>query len=204
MIKFACIAPHPPLLLPTVGSPADRQLVAQTSSTLTQMGQELAQLKVDEIIISSPHEDWGFNVPLYFLADDFKGKIARLLTGFESAQAHYEEGQKLADQLDQTKNYALIASGDLSHALKSDGPYQFHPDGPRFDQELVEALKNNQVKNIIKLDEKYPQAAECGLRSIALMLGVLKGAGCRIKPQVLSYEAPFGVGYLVAKLIKKA
>jgi AmmeMemoRadiSam system protein A len=40
------------------------------------------------------------------------------------------------------------------------------------------------------------RAGECGLRSIVIMLGALDGLD--VRPEVLSYEGPFGVGYLVA------
>lgn len=93
---------------------------------------------------------------------------------------------------------ALIASGDLSHCLKHDGPYGFHPDGPKFDQEFIEALKHKNIKTILKLDEIYPEANECGLRSFCFLLGILEASGINYQPEILSYECPFGVGYLVA------
>jgi len=40
------------------------------------------------------------------------------------------------------------------------------------------------------------EAGECGYRSIIILLGALDGLDW--KPEILSYEAPFGVGYLVA------
>ena len=49
------------------------------------------------------------------------------------------------------------------------------------------------------MDERLVSVAgECGLRSILILLGILSGN--KIKPEVLSYEGPFGVGYLVALL----
>ena len=38
------------------------------------------------------------------------------------------------------------------------------------------------------------EAEECGLRSILILLGILNRMS--YEPQLLSYEAPFGVGYL--------
>lgn len=40
------------------------------------------------------------------------------------------------------------------------------------------------------------EAGECGYRSIVMMLGALDGYD--VKSDVLSYEGPFGVGYMVA------
>lgn len=197
---FAAIAPHPPLILPSVGSENDRQKVKRTIESLEFLAKKLKEAKPNLIIISSPHQDWGFNVPLHFLAKDFGGKIETFLTSFESPADHFEEGKKVyrAKIQDHASKVALIGSGDLSHCLKENGPYGFNPDGPKFDKELLESLKNKDVKNILELDDKYPKAGECGLRSFCFLLGILEESKINYTPEILSYEGPFGVGYLVA------
>lgn len=200
MIKIAVISPHAPILLPEVGSAEDHKKVRRTLQSLEDLGKRCQKAKADEIIISSPHQDWGFNVPLFFLAKNFSGKITTYLTGFESPEEHFVIGQKMARNLDKNKTYGLIASGDLSHVLLKDGPYGFHPDGPKFDQDLIRLLESKKTPEILKLDEKFPQAADCGLRSFALALGLLEGCKVKINPEILSYEGPFGVGYLVAQI----
>jgi aromatic ring-opening dioxygenase LigB subunit len=196
MINFACFAPHPPLLLPDVGSSEDREKVKKTIENLKLLGRQLKQAKPDTIIISSPHSDWGFNVPLYFLAKDFKGEIKTYLIELESPTFWFEKGKKVYSEFKQGKNYALIASGDLSHCLKEDGPYGFHPDGPKFDKALIEFLKKKDVKQILKLNKMFPQSANCGLPSFSFLLGILEASGFDWEPEILSYECPFGVGYL--------
>jgi len=158
----------------------------------------LEKINPDVIVISSPHEDWGFNVPLFFLAKNFKGEIKKILTGFESPEEHFNEGKNFSATLEKEKTYALIASGDLSHCLKEEGPYGYHPQGPLFDKNLINFLKKKDIKNFLKLDEMFPEAGECGLRSFSFLLGVLEGAGLQWEVEILSYEGPFGVGYLVA------
>ena len=198
-IVFVGISPHPPIILPSVGSPEDRAQVRNTIENLEKLGKKLKEVNPDSIIIFAPHPDWGFNVPLYFLAKDFKGEIQQHLIGLESPQFYFEEGKKLYDL--KIKNLklkiALIASGDLSHCLRADGPYGFHPDGPKFDKALIEALKKKDIETILKLDELYPEAGECGLRSFSFLLGILETSGLKWQAKVLSYEGPFGVGYLV-------
>ena len=200
MLSFAAISPHPPIILPSVGSKEDRLQIKKTIESLEYLGKELNQLNIDSIIISSPHPDWGFNVPLFFLTKDFKGKIEQYLTGIESPQFYFEEGKRIYTKynIQDTKyKIAIIASGDMSHCLKEDGPYGFHPDGPEFDKALIEYLKRKDIKNILKLDEIFPEASECGLRSFCFLLGILEESGINWQPEILSYENPFGVGYLV-------
>ena len=208
-IVFTAISPHAPILLPDVGSEKDRKEVKKTIESLYSLGEKFKELKPDSIIISSPHPDWGFNVPLYFLARRSLGgegglakvKIEKVLMGMETPEFYFEEGKKIYNKLkieNLKLKIALIASGDLSHCLREDGPYGFQPDGPKFDKELIESLKKKDIENILKLDQKYPQAAQCGLGSISFMLGILEAAGINWKAEILSYEGPFGVGYLVA------
>jgi len=199
-IIFAAISPHPPIILPSVGSPEDRKQVKKTIESLEKLGKNLEEQKPDKIIISAPHIDWGFGVPLYFLAPDFKGEVESYLIGLESPQFYFKEGKKIYElKIKNSKlKIALVASGDLSHRLKEDGPYGFHSDGPKFDQVLITALKKRNIKTILKLDEMYPEAGECGLRSFCFLLGILDASGADWKTEILSYEGPFGVGYLTA------
>ncbi len=199
-IAFAAISPHPPIILPSVGSKEDRNQVRKTIESLEFLGRKIKELKPDSIIISSPHSDWGFNVPLFFLAKDFKGEIRTCLTGLQEPGFYFDEGKRVSGELDKNKKYALIASGDLSHCLKKEGPYGFNPDGPKFDKELMESLKKKDLETIFKLDQTYPEAGECGLRPICFMLGILEAADTDWQAEILSYEGPFGVGYLVASL----
>ena len=197
-IVFAAISPHPPIILPSVGSKEDRIQVKKTIESLENLGKKLKVIKPDSIIISVPHPDWGFNVPLFFLAKDFKGEIKNYLTELETPEFYFEEGKRIFQGSDRNKKYALIASGDMSHCLKEDGPYGFQTDGPKFDEKLIESFKKKDIETILRLDEMYPEAGECGLRSFCFLLGTLEASGINYQPEILSYEGPFGVGYLVA------
>jgi len=196
-IIFASICSHPPIILPSVGSKEDRATAKKTIESLEFLGRELCLTRLSTIIISSPHEDWGFQVPLHFLANNFRGRIEKVLIGAESPQFYFERGIKFPISNFQFP-IALIASGDLSHCLKEDGPYGFNPDGPKFDKDLIESLKKKDIERILKLDDLYPEASECGLRSICFILGILEESKIKYQPEILSYEGPWGVGYLVA------
>lgn len=197
MIVFACFSPHPPILLPSVGSEKDRRKVKKTIGSLERLGKMLKKTEPDSILISSPHQDWGFNVPLYFLANGFRGEIKKILTGMESPQFYFEKGRKTYQRMENGKKYALVASGDLSHRLNEDSPYGFNPQGPKFDKALIEFLSKKDIENFLELDNYFPQAGECGLRSFSFLLGILEESKLRWQPDILSYEGPFGIGYSV-------
>lgn len=147
------------------------------------------------------HLDHGILVPLYYLKeaglkDDTP--IVAISVGGLPILSLYSLGkviQKAADKLG--KNMALVASGDMSHRLKDDGPYSFHPDGPRFDLLIKEHLQRGDVEAVLNMpDNLCENAGECGYRSIVIMLGCMDGY--EIKSEVYAYEGPFGVGYLTA------
>ncbi len=203
MISFACFAPHPPIILPSVGSNSDREKVKATIKSLELLRKDLEKSHSERIIISSPHPDWGFDVPLFFLAKNFKGVIQKILIGLDEPKDYFDLGKRIyKEEIKPLKEkIALIASGDMSHVLRDDGPYGFHPDGPKFDEEFIQALKRKDIGKILELNKIYPQAGECGLRSFAFVLGILEGGEINWQAKILSYEFPFGVGYLVARLV---
>ena len=147
--------------------------------------------------------DHGTLVPLYYLTGPGKHKITLLPLSFCSLnlREHYKFGKSLGEILKKDKkNWALIASGDLSHRLSPDAPAGYHPRGEEFDRTLVKLLEKKEVEKILKLEPELIEAAgECGLRSIVILLGIL--SHFQWKPKIYSYEGPFGVGYLVAEML---
>ena len=58
-------------------------------------------------------------------------------------------------------------------------------------------MKKKDIEGILSLDPEFvEEAGECGYRSIIILLGILKNLNW--EPEIISYEGPFGVGYLVA------
>ena len=120
-IVFAAISPHPPIILPSVGSKEDRLQVKKTIESLELLGKKLKELKPDSIIISAPHPDWGFNVPLFFLAKDFKGEIKTYLIGLESPQFYFEQGQKIYSVVGEAKEEKTLNEEDLKMVSEQTG-----------------------------------------------------------------------------------
>ena len=148
--------------------------------------------------------DHGTMVPMYFINKYYKDyKLVHITYSMLDDIELYKFGmaiQKTAKNLN--KNIVIIASGDLSHKLTEDGPYNYSQQGPKFDRELIENLKNGNVVNIFNMDKcMVEEAGECGLRSLYILLGSMEGNS--MSGELLSYEGPFGVGYGVMKFKKK-
>lgn len=140
-------------------------------------------------------------VPLYFIGKELPLEgtpVVRLGLSGLPAEEHRRVGRAIAKVADQLgRRLVLVASGDMSHKLKADGPYGFDAAGPQFDAQVAEIFKDGQLSELFQLDERMcDDAAECGLRSFQIMAGALEGSA--FEAELLSYEGPFGVGYGVA------
>lgn len=143
--------------------------------------------------------DHGILVPLYFLQKklDLSVKILSITYSYQGRAQHFAFGQIIAEICEKSKTrIAIIASGDLSHRLFPQNFLKDKSAGKKFDQNLVSLIKKNDVQSILELDEDFiEEAGECGYRSILILLGAIEKL--KYKPNILSYEGPFGVGYLV-------
>ena len=145
--------------------------------------------------------DWGVLVPLSFL------RVRRIvsLSIVRSYGEHRALGQlvrRCAEELG--RDTLFLASGDLSHALTHDAPAPYDPRGRLFDDEVVQLMRTGDFTGLSAMDPILLEgAAECGLRSF-IALGGFLGDDAAADPKVLSYEGPFGVGYLVAHFGKAA
>jgi AmmeMemoRadiSam system protein B len=145
--------------------------------------------------------DHGIMVPLYYLEEaGYAARCAAITFAMLPFNDLFRFGEAIKKAVEISgRRVAVIASGDLSHRLTRDAPAGYNPLGGEYDRQIVENVKNYNVENLLGMDKNLVSVAgECGLRSILIMLGILSGS--KIKPEVLSYEGPFGVGYLVALL----
>ncbi|MBR0411646.1 MAG: AmmeMemoRadiSam system protein A [Eubacterium sp.] len=256
-ILASFMVPHPPMIIPEVGRGSEKQ-IEKTIRAYEQVADEIAELKPDTIIISSPHAtmyydyfhispgkgasgsfanfraprvrfkekydtglismieyladtgefpggtlgereshlDHGTMVPLYFIRKKYQGgKIVRVgLSGLPLVK-HYEFGQIIKEAVDQTGVRAVfVASGDLSHKLKDYGPYGFAPEGPRYDERIMDVCSRGSFGELFDFEDSFcEKAAECGHRSFVIMAGALDGL--KVKASRLSHEDVTGVGY---------
>lgn len=253
------IVPHPPIIIPEIGKGEEKKL-QQTANAFHRVAEEIAKIKPDTIIISSPHSpvygdyfhisnkpikqgsfkqfgarkvefsvksnapfikkiestcldldfpmgilgnqnvelDHGIMVPMYFLNKHIKDyKVVLVSPSGLTPKEHYQAGKIISDLIEKEEKVVWVASGDLSHKLKSDGPYGLSKEGPIFDREITKILSSSDFIQLMEFDPIFcKNAAECGLGSFTMMAGAFDGYD--VKTKVLSYEGPFGVGYTVA------
>ena len=264
-ILAAFMVPHPPMIVPQIGRGSEEQ-VKETIRSYQQIAGEIADLKPDTIVITSPHTvlyqdyfhispgkeadgsfaafqapevqfheyydeklrdeicrlapeqgiaagtlgerdarlDHGTMVPLWFIRQRYtEGKILRIgLSGLPLAD-HYALGEVIRDAADRTgKRVVFVASGDLSHKLQSYGPYGFAPQGPEYDQRIMDVCGRAAFDELFDFDEAFcEKAAECGHRSFVIMAGALDGMD--VEAETLSHEDVTGVGYGICTFYPK-
>ncbi|MEI6288480.1 MAG: AmmeMemoRadiSam system protein B [bacterium] len=160
---------------------------------------EKINLKSPLNIISEPKLDHGIGVPYFCLCQHLENfKIIPIYYSLLDNQSHLEFGKSLKETIMASdKRVAVVASGDMSHCLTENAPAPFNPAGKEFDDKIIELLKNKDAQSITNMDHVLIEnATECGLRSIIILMGILNGIN--YQTEILNYEAPFGVGYLVA------
>ena len=150
----------------------------------------------------SPQLDHGIVAPLSFFRHlEPKPRLLQVNMGLFGRERLYEFGIAMQEAIKQSsRRVAVIASSDLSHRVTPDAPAGYDPRGQEFDLALKGLLEAFDVPGILAIPEELREAAgECGYRAIVMALGALDGY--EVDHRVLSYEAPFGVGYLVARFI---
>ncbi len=251
------MVPHPPLAVREVGR-GDEKEIQDTLDAFAQVAQDIARLKPETIILTSPHSiayrdyihispgavavgdfrqfrapdvrfsesydeefvqalaencetagfpagtqgerdprlDHGTMVPLYFVNQFYTDyKLVRIGLSGLSLSEHWRFGHLIKETIDQTgRRCVFIASGDLSHCQKADGPYGFQPEGPVYDEKIMDTMGRGDFAALKEFDESLLDASmECGHRSFTIMGGAFDGV--EVETKRLSHEATFGVGY---------
>lgn len=140
--------------------------------------------------------DHGTMVPLYFIDQFYSDyQIVRIGLSGLSLTRHYELGECIREAAEYlNRKTVIVASGDLSHRLKEDGPYGFRSEGPLYDERIMRVMGTGEFSELFEFSEKFcDKAGECGHRSFTIMAGVFDKTA--VKAERLSYEGPFGVGY---------
>src|ERR1043165_291364 len=180
-----------------VEAPLDEEMLSAIS-------QEAARDGFKVVGIHGYDLDHGTAVPLYFLQrNGWRGRVVALGYSFLSNEDHLRFGSCIKRAANASRRrVAFVASGDLSHRLKPEAPAGYNPNAHLFDEEVVEAIRICEPERIAEIDQDLRKmAGECGYRSMLIALGVTQNLPHTC--EVLNYEAPFGVGYLVAQIARE-
>lgn len=178
----------------TIEAALDEELLAAISRTAAEEGYEVYGIQGFEL-------DHGTLVPLYFLLrNGWRGRVVALGYNFLSNEDHLRFGACIRRAVDALQRpMAFIASGDLSHRLSPEAPAGYYRNAHLFDEEIVNSIAACVPSRVVNMDQDLRKAAgECGYRSMLILFGALENAD--LNCEVLHYEAPFGVGYMVAQL----
>ncbi len=161
--------------------------------------QQTAQAAHIPFVLESVHElSYGSGVPLHIITRTKQYKIVPITYSGTDRKQHMAFGRIIKDvALQSDKRIAILASGDLAHTLATRAPMGFKKEGKEFDDIVKRSIEQFSASQLIALPESIvEQAQQCALRPLLILFGVLEKM--KIRPELLSYEAPFGVGYLVA------
>ncbi len=151
--------------------------------------------------------DHGAMVPLVYLTGGLPNPPRLVLLSFSylDLDEHVRFGQTVGDVLMAAKQRVVyVASSDLSHRLIPGAPAGYDPRGERFDRAVADFFAAGNWEGLLTIDPGLVMAAgECGYRSLAVLSGVVaayEAAGGSTRNRLLSYEGPWGVGYLVGEV----
>ncbi len=144
------------------------------------------------------HLHYSASVPLLLLAEKL-GPVSLVPVSYSglSPKEHFAAGETLKEVImNSPRRIAVIATGDQSHALTSASPAGFAKEGAQYDAFVQECINGNNPAGLLQIKPRLVEKArECSYRSLLMLLGCLDKV--QYWPSIHSYEAPFGVGYLV-------
>lgn len=154
--------------------------------------------------------DHGVLVPLYFIRTRYtEFNLVALSSSAFDHESLSRCGSLLAEAAFETgRRVCLIASGDMSHRVTHASPYGKAEEGAKFDHRVKKALESSDLASIRSIGRDIREkAGECGYNSLVMMLDAMERAATLDFPEepralatsLLSYEAPFGIGYCVAE-----
>jgi aromatic ring-opening dioxygenase LigB subunit len=144
--------------------------------------------------------DWATQVPLHYMGGRREPPLPVVVMAparDRSDDEHVRAGRAVATAIERSgKRVALIASCDHGHAHDPNGPYGFHPDAKRYDEQVTEFVRQDELARLLLLER--PLIANAKVDSYWQMLMLHGALGDRWRGNVLSYEAPTYFGMLCA------
>jgi MEMO1 family protein len=216
-IKNAVIvSPHSPFLPEAFGiwegaklSGSMERFQAPEITLQLRVSVDLANAIVDvaqrmELPVGRLKQEWeldrGVTVPSVFLIRADETKVVPVAISMLGWDEHWLFGTAIANAAHQIgEDVVIIASSNLSHRITPDAPHGYSGSGAEFDGLVREAFDNGRLRELLDIPQDLcREASECGFSPLLVLGGAFDGKA--VKGRVLSYEAPFGIGYLVAEV----
>jgi AmmeMemoRadiSam system protein B len=210
------VSPHSPFLPEAFGVWEGKKLKGSMERfqapdvTLTvRVSTDLAEAIVDvagrmELPIGRLNKEWeldrGVTVPAIFLLRADETKVVPVAISMLGWDEHWLFGTAIAKAADQLgEDVFIVASSNLSHRITPDAPHGYSGTGAEFDGLVRESFNRGRLRDLLDIPHDLcREASECGFAPLLVLGGAFDGRN--VKGRVLSYEAPFGIGYLVAEV----
>ena len=146
--------------------------------------------------------DWGTLVPLWFILKErkLKPKILIVTPSREiPLRKNFVFGQLLGRLMskDRKRKFVFIASADQAHAHSRTGPYGFSRAAQKYDDLVLRAIRDNNLKGILRLKPRFIEDAKPdSLWQMVILAGINELVPLR--SQLLSYQVPSYYGMACA------
>lgn len=165
---------------------------------------ELRKNGIPVTMVTESRLPFTATVPLEFLREHLPNvRILPVAPCSRTAKEHFDFGAALRDILvESPKRIAVIAAGDCSHTRSAEAPGGLHEEGAQSDNLLETLIAQKNTAGLLQFDESLLSAGQdAAYKQIVMLFGTLDGMP--VESRILSHEAPFGVGEIVAELVLK-
>ncbi|HET6781987.1 MAG TPA: hypothetical protein VFH67_07810, partial [bacterium] len=145
--------------------------------------------------------DWGTLVPLWFFMRGHRvpPKLVVVTPSREISLAeNLRFGSLIADVAQKSNSRVIfVASADHAHAHRKSGPYGFSPAAARYDALMVDAIKGNDLRSLLRIDMNLVRRAKPdSLWQLVMLAGIAERL--KLRPDLYSYEVPAYYGMICA------
>ncbi len=168
----------------------------------TEIKNELIKAEIKTNYKSDPRLDYPAGVPLNLLVKRDSINVLVITPAETENDILFAAGSAIQTSLQQSsKRIACIASGDLAHCgVKKATHEHYAKTCLPFDYMFLDALQKNRSETLLAFNRSDAEKlGACALPVSLLLRGVLEGM--QWQSQVLSYQAPFGIGHTVTEFL---
>jgi aromatic ring-opening dioxygenase LigB subunit len=146
--------------------------------------------------------DWGTLIPLWYMGGRSNPAVPTVVVS-PARDRPFAEHQRAGAALARAaaasgKRVALIASADHGHAHDPSGPYGYDAAAKRYDDQVVELVREGRLEELATWDAEFVERAKADSFWQLLMLDAALRADGPRRGELLSYEAPTYFGMLCA------